>query len=253
MRIPSALFAATAVLTLAACNNNATPAPEASSTGAATTQANGGELQDAQMLVSEATQELQKMKSDPGVAKLLQQAKGVYLVPEFGRGALIVGGRGGAGLVVAKTSATTGTPGAASATPASTTAGMWSPPAFYNFGGASIGAQAGGSGGQIAFVLMSKNAVDAFMSGNKITLNADAGLSIIDYSANAQASWGKADIVMWSDTQGLYGGAQISVTDLNWDDGKNQAFYGPGVQPQQVLTGQATTTQDISGLKQALP
>lgn len=49
----------------------------------------------AQDLVIEATRVVDKMKSDPQLLDLMKKAKGVYLVSEFGRCAIIVGGRGG--------------------------------------------------------------------------------------------------------------------------------------------------------------
>lgn len=179
------------------------------------------QAQDAQNLVNQAVRIVDKMKRDPGLLRLMRRARGLYIVPNFGRGAFIVGGRGGTGLVVVRH------------------AGRWTDPAFYNMGGISIGAQIGGSGGSIAFLLMSPGAVDAFRSGNKISLNAGAGLSIVNYSANSQASWGKGDIIMWSDTSGAFVGAEISATDINWDDGKNRSYYGRGVDVPQVLNGKA--------------
>jgi SH3 domain-containing YSC84-like protein 1 len=197
------------------------------------TATNTHHKQEAQQLINAATAEVNKMSKDPKLKQLMAKAKGIYLVPEFGRGALIVGGRGGAGVVLAKNN------------------GKWSDPAFYDFGAISIGAQAGASGGEVAFLLMTDNAVDAFKSGNKISLNAEAGLSIVDYSGSAQASWGKGDIIMWSDTAGLYAGGTISVSDLNWADNNNQAYYGRKVQPDQILAGQVNTP-DASQLKDAL-
>lgn len=205
-------------------------------TGKAATKAQfkSGDKQDAQQLVDEAVGVVNQMKQDPQLKKLLAKAKGVYIVPEFGRGALIVGARGGAGVVLAHEN------------------GQWTDPAFYDFGAISVGAQAGGSGGAVAFLLMSQGAVDQFKSGNKITLNADSGISIINYSANAQASWGKGDIILWSDTEGAYAGAAISLTDLNWDDDSNRAYYGKKVDPSQVLAGKVSGP-DASRLKDALP
>ncbi len=189
-----------------AANPGNAPAANPASPPANTASANDTHhKREAQQLIDEATAEVKKMSADPKLKQLMAKAKGIYLVPEFGRGALIVGGRGGAGVVLAKNN------------------GKWSDPAFYDFGAISIGAQAGGSGGEVAFLLMTDNAVDAFKSGNKIALNAEAGLSIVDYSASAQASWGKGDIIMWSDTAGLYGGGSVSVSDLNWADNNNQA------------------------------
>ena len=185
---------------------------------------------DAQELVDNAVKEVQTMKKDPQLKKLMAKAKGIYIVPDFGRGALIVGGRGGAGVVLAHHN------------------GQWSDPAFYDFGAISFGAQAGASGGPIAFLLMSQNAVDAFKSGNKISLNAGAGLSIVTYSANAQASWGKGDIILWSNTKGAYAGATISVTDLNWADGNNKEFYGRKVDPRGAgRQGQQPERQEAEG------
>jgi hypothetical protein len=94
--------------------------------------------------------------------------------------------------------------------------GGWSDPAFYDVGGISVGPQVGGAGGAVAFLLMDQQAVDAFKRSNSFSLNAGAGLSIVDYSANSQASWGKGDTIMWSDNAGAYVGATISVTDVEW-------------------------------------
>jgi len=186
-----------------------------------------------QSLVKSAVAEVQTMNQNPQLKQLLAKAKGVYLVPEFGRGALIVGGRGGAGVVLAKNN------------------GKWSDPAFYDFGGISLGLQAGGSGGKVAFLLMTKNAVDAFKSGNKISLNAGAGLTIVNFSHSSQASWGKGDIIMWTDNSGAYAGTNVSVTDLNWADNNNQAYYGRKVQPDQILAGNIDSP-DATALKDAL-
>ncbi len=217
---------------------NGTMKNEGGTTGLDNTSSHGEQGQqaasDAKSLVKEATAEVKKMEKDPQLKKLMAKAKGIYLVPEFGRGALVVGGRGGAGVVLAHTN------------------GQWTNPIFYDFGAISFGAQAGASGGQVAFLLMTKNAVDQFKSGNKISLNAGAGLSIVAYSANAQASWGKGDIVMWSDTAGAYAGATISITDLNWDDDSNMAYYGRKVDPSEVLAGKVNTP-NAKQLKQNLP
>jgi SH3 domain-containing YSC84-like protein 1 len=127
----------------------------------------------------------------------------------------------------------------------------WAGPAFHNMGGISIGAQAGGSAGEIAFLLMSDNAVNQFKSKNSFSLNADAGLTIVNYSANKQASLGKGDIVVWSNTKGAYAGASVSVTDINWDEDSNRAYYNKQVKPTDVLKGRVTNAE-AEPLKQAL-
>lgn len=193
----------------------------------------GEQKADAKQLVDGAAKVVTQMRSDRDVAKLLKKAKGVYVVPDFGRGGLIIGGRGGAGVMLARHN------------------GKWTDPAFYDFGGVSVGAQAGGSGGPVAFILMSRDAVNAFKTGNQFSLNAGAGLSIVDYSANGQTSAGKGDIVMWSNTKGAYAGATISVSDINWDDDNNQGYYGKSVSPKQIINGKIKADKGAS-LKSAL-
>jgi SH3 domain-containing YSC84-like protein 1 len=188
----------------------------------------------AQQLVNESVNVINKMKSDPKLAALMREAKGIYVVPKFGRGALIVGAHGGVGLVTIRNGST------------------WSDPAFFDLGAISIGAQAGGSGGPVAFLLMKDSAVNSFRTSNNFALNAHAGVSIVTYSGDAQASWGKGDIIMWSDNPGLYASANVSVSDVAWDADNNQAFYGDNVNMTKILNG---TVQNAAAgpLKQALP
>lgn len=221
------------IMTLAAAMSLLAPAG-AGLAQDATPAVSPGDVTDTNQEVAQATDELRAMQADPDVANLLQQARGVYLLPEFGRGALVVGIRGGSGLLLTHEN------------------GQWSSPAFYNLGGISVGAQAGGSGGRVAFILMSQAAVDQFKDQNSFSLNADAGLSIINYSANAQASWGKNDIVLWSDTAGLFAGVEISATDISWDGDANRAYYGADVTPSQVMTGKLANPPEAADLDSVL-
>jgi SH3 domain-containing YSC84-like protein 1 len=195
--------------------------------------ASAEQTQDAQQLVDQATKVVNKMKADPNLSKYMEKAKGIYIVPEFGRGALVIGGRGGAGVMLAHQN------------------GMWSDPAFFDFGAISLGPQVGVSEGSVAFLLMTEDAVKNFRSGNVFSLNAGAGLSIITYSANAQASLGKGDIIFWSDTGGAYIGATISLSDIASNDQNNRAFYGKEVTARRVLSGDVTNS-NASQLKSAL-
>lgn len=119
---------------------------------------NSDAARSAQVRVSDAVSLVQQMKQDPALAAVLQQAKGVFIIPHYGRGGLIVGGQGGGGVVLAQSN------------------GQWSSPAFYSMGGASVGAQAGGEGGAIAMILMTQKAVDRFANfSHDWSLNGSAG------------------------------------------------------------------------------
>lgn len=180
------------------------------------------ELQEARQEVMEAVQVVQRMKADPAMAGLLQRAKGVFILPSYGRGGLGVGVQGGEGVLVTRKG------------------GEFSEPVFYNMGGISIGPQAGASGGELAFLLMTDKAVREFESGKNFSLNADAGLTIVNYSKRAQVSGGKLqDVIVWSNTKGAYAGASVALTDIVVDGEANRAYYGrDSVTPSQIIQGQ---------------
>jgi lipid-binding SYLF domain-containing protein len=163
----------------------------ASSTRVAT---KSDDAQDAVSHIDKALTVVRKMESDPHVKDLLQRSKGVVVIPDYGRAALGVGGQGGAGVLLVHED------------------GKWSGPGFYNFGGVSVGAQVGIAAGQIAMILMDDKALQSFATNNKFSLNADAGLAIVNYSARAHGELGRGDIVMWSDTEGAFANLSVSVT-----------------------------------------
>lgn len=155
-------------------------------------------------------------------------------MPDYAKGALGVGARGGEGVMLAHRD------------------GQWSGPAFYDFGGVSVGAQVGVEAGQIAMVLMSDEAVEAFHSTNNFSLNADAGLTLIDWSARAQGSLGKGDVVVWSDAEGAFAGADVSVTDIRWDAEENERVHGGDMTSRQILASASVDDRHAQKLQAAL-
>ena len=87
-----------------------------------------GELKDAHEEISKAVQVVQEMKSEPRVTEALARAKGVFIMPTYGRGALGVGVQGGSGVLLVRQGEK-----------------RFSGPVFYNMGGISLGLQAGAS------------------------------------------------------------------------------------------------------------
>lgn len=192
-----------------------------------------GEVRQTQEEIDEAVQVVHRMKSDPEVRDALSHAKGVFILPDYGRAALGVGVQGGRGILVTREG------------------GRISNPVFYTLGGVSIGAQAGGSGGAVAMLLMTDKAVQEFRSGKHFSLNADAGLTLADWSRRAEASGGKVqDVVVWSGTRGAYVGASLATTDIWYDTRANQAYYGRvGLDPSRILNGSVgAPTDNVLGM-----
>lgn len=185
--------------------------------------------------VDDAVAVVRRMESESGMSNLLQQAKGVFIVPTYGRAALGVGGSGGAGVLLVKRDG-----------------GTWSDPVFYNIGGINIGLQAGAEAGPIALVLNNDKAVDSFMQKNNFSLSADAGLTVVDWAKTAQGTVGTGDVVAWAGTRGLFGNvASIGVNDIRFNQGQTNAYYGQAVAATDVVNGKVKNPQ-ANALKQAL-
>ncbi len=206
-----------------------------SSQAAAATVGRGGALQDAHDQVSHSAKIIDKMmREDPSTRQALKNARGVFVIPAYGRAGLVVGGSGGPGVLMMRQG------------------NRWIGPALYNTGSVSLGAQAGAEGGAIVMILNSDKAVRQFEQENNFSLRADAGISFIVWSARAQAETSKPDVYVWSDMKGAYAGANIAVSDANFDEGETAALYGRKVTPRDIFQGSVHTAQARS-LQQALP
>jgi lipid-binding SYLF domain-containing protein len=185
--------------------------------------------------VADAAGVVRKMLAEPRMRELLQQAKGVFLVPRYGRAALGVGASGGTGVLLIRRAD-----------------GTWSDPVFYNIGGISAGAQIGAEAGAIALVLNNEKAVNRFLQKNQFSLNAGAGLTLINWSKVAQGSVGDGDVVLWAATKGLYGSlVAVGVNDIRFSENLTSNYYHQNAAPADVLAGKyANPHSDI--VKQAL-
>jgi len=190
------------------------------------------ELKDAKETVREAAKMVQKLEANPETRDALSRARAVFLVPDYARASLGVGGAGGEGVVVAKND------------------GGWTAPAFYNVGAINLGLEGGVEAGQVAFLIMTDVGRKQFLDENNFSLNADAGLTIINWAARGQASAGKGpDVIAWTDTEGLYGDLAVSVSDIFWDDEANRAYYGQKVAAREILNGSTKDAMSQSPLR----
>lgn len=221
-----AALAASAAPALAQYDSAAAP----SSTGNANSNASA-----AQKHVSDAADVVRRMSSEPGLGQLLADAKGVYILPRYGRAAFGLGASGGAGVFLAHMPD-----------------GSWSQPAFFNTGGISIGLQAGAEGGPVTLIMRNDKAVSNFREKNSFNLSADAGITVVKWTREAAGQAGASDVVAWSGTEGLFGNvATLAINDVHFNQKATQAYYGKLVTAQDVLSSKVHNPQ-ADGLRQAL-
>jgi lipid-binding SYLF domain-containing protein len=190
----------------------------------------------AQMRINDAIPVVGKMKEDPQVNDLLQKSKGVVIVPHYIQAALVFGGRGGAGVLLVHHDA------------------HWSNPAFYKLSGGSFGAQIGGTKGALVLMLMSDRAVDAFENKDSTwSMNAGAGLTAVNYSKQTPESQTLSDVVVWSDTKGLFGGAAVGASKISRDTAANQAYYNSHDLTVQQILSSAVTNPNAKLLIDVMP
>lgn len=189
-------------------------------------------LNNAKEAVHKAAEVVQKIKSDAQDSELLAQAKALFIVPDYVRAALVVGGAGGQGVLITRHD------------------DEWSAPAFYNVGTVNIGAAAGAEVGSVAFMIMSGDLMQRFGQGHNFALSSDAGYTIGDESERTRTLLGEGvDVVVWSDTEGLYADFAASVSNIVWDEATNRAYYGRQVAASEIIRGAVDDPMSPSPLR----
>jgi lipid-binding SYLF domain-containing protein len=194
------------------------------------------EVNEPQHRIADAVQVVRKSKADPRVSALIQDAKGLLVVPHFFKAALLFGGQRGAGLMLVQRD------------------GRWSDPVFYRTTSGSVGLQIGGARGALVMILTSDKAVEAFATKTSSwSLEAGAGLTVSSYSKDTPQSGTRSDVVVWSDAKGLFGGAAVGATRVVRDERANHAYYNSAdVTPEQILSG-FVANPDSNRLREVLP
>ena len=170
--------------------------------------------------------------------KLLDEARGIVVIPDTIKAGLVIGGRRGHGLMSVKNPD-----------------GSWSNPVFIKLTGGSIGFQAGVQSSDVILVFRNDRSLDNIVNG-KFTLGADAGVAAGPVGRNAAAATDgqlKAEIWSWSRARGLFAGVALDGAVLQIDDTANLEAYGPGTTPRMIIEGRiAAPSQDVVSFRDRL-
>jgi SH3 domain-containing YSC84-like protein 1 len=159
---------------------------------------------------------------DKGIPdSIAAKATCVAVVPGFKKGAFIVGGQYGQGVVTCRTRH------------------GWSAPAFIQLTGASFGLQAGGQSTDLVLVGTTRDAFQRLLH-DKVKLGGDASVAAGPVGRSTSASTtevANAAFLTYSRNKGIFAGIDLSgdVVHQNTDD--TTTYYGSDVTYEKILSG----------------
>ncbi|MSP47720.1 MAG: hypothetical protein EXQ95_00175 [Alphaproteobacteria bacterium] len=196
--------------------------------------------EEPQALVDRARLSVESILKDPNFAAAkarLRNAKGVLVVPQLIKAGFVIGGEGGPGVLLSKDAQ-----------------GRWSQPAFVSVAGASFGFQIGVEAKEVLFLVVTDKGMASLLSA-QAKLGADASISVGPVGAGVEASTTGSpatDIVAFSKSQGLFGGAALEGSVIRPKSDFNESYYGKPVTPKQILIDRTVNNPGADGLRRAL-
>lgn len=183
---------------------------------------------------------------------LLQAAHGLCFMTVFKAG-LVVSGRFGTGLVIARLPSS-------SATNPNTTSGVhWSAPVAVATAGMGWGAQVGGDVTHYLIVLTNPKAVQDLVSSSSVTLGAELGVAVgpVGRGANSHVQtgdWTLHSAYSYAHSQGLFVGISLEGSVVRVRDDVNAKFYGQACNAPDLLrqAGPTAAQSLYAALEQAL-
>lgn len=171
-------------------------------------------------------------------AWLIRKSEAIAIITNLSQGGLIIGGRRGDGVIVARYSN-----------------GSWSNPAFINVTGGSFGFQIGAKSSDLILVFPSRKVLNDLLSkdvefgGNISGTAGPLGRSVRE----PLEGFDDNKIYAYSRSKGLFGGVTVEGSKLSIDKQDNREFYGQPVTVRQILTQQSLSAPPVvNSLKQVL-
>jgi SH3 domain-containing YSC84-like protein 1 len=176
-------------------------------------------------------------KEYPDAPKMMPKTKAVMIIPELVQGGFIIGAAGGRGVFVVRKQVNS-----------------WTYPAFFDMGSGSLGLQVGGKVSEIVFMILTEKGLHAILD-TKFKFGAEAGVTMVSVGAGFEGGSTTAvgaDILAFSNSNGLFAGASIEGSYLDSDNDWNAAYYGPGATARAVIVDQRFSNPGAEPLRQFL-
>lgn len=191
-----------------------------------------------QVIVDRSAQILRDFRAMPErqiPRAILRRARGLAVMSVIKAG-FIFSGKGGDGIVVARTNGN-----------------RWSGPSFVGTGGAGWGLQIGAQVTEFVFVLNNRAAVRAFSRDGNVTLGADVSAAAGPVGRAVEASVAPtAAVYTYSRSKGLFAGVSLEGAVIATRKGANARYYGRPVRAADVLSGRIPPPPGASRLRAEL-
>ena len=186
------------------------------------------------LAAADVLDDLRKQRDDVIPERLLQRAYAVAVIPEVFKGAFVVGGRYGTGVLVVRDAR-----------------GRFSNPVFMSLTGGSVGWQIGAQKTEVVLVFTTRRGVEG-LAGGKLTLGAGASVAAGPVGRQGEAAAGlDAEVFSYSRNSGLFAGVSLEGTALTIDNKANGRFYGRGgVLASEIMSG--AVTKDSENVRRLL-
>ena len=165
---------------------------------------------------------------------VLRNARGLAILTVTKAG-FVVSGRGGKGIVIARTGK------------------GWSGPSAIGTGGVGFGFQAGAQVSEIVIILNTPAAVEAFTKDGDVTLGGNLSVTAGPIGRDTEARVGLQSVMYsYSRSSGVFGGLSVEGTVVATRKEDNAAYYGKPVEARDILAGRVPAPKGASKLRQIL-
>jgi lipid-binding SYLF domain-containing protein len=193
---------------------------------------------DQQQIVDRAritVTDLSHDKAFGNARQLLHEARAVLIVPRLFKGGFIIGGEGGEGVLLARGQG-----------------GVWSDPAFYAIGSASLGFQAGLEQSEMILLVMTQRGLDALLR-DQFKVGAQAGIAVANLGSGVEGAANPApDIVVWSSSSGIYAGVALNGSIIKPQPTDNARYYGRPLTTNEIIYRHMGVAPHANTLRSAL-
>jgi len=162
--------------------------------------------------------------------ELMARAEAVAVFPHVVKGAFLVGGEFGKGLVSERQPS-----------------GQWSAPSFIKIGGGNFGLQLGVEATDLVLVFTDRAGFKGLLNG-KVKLGADARVAAGPVGRHAEAATDvllKSPVLAYSRSKGLFAGISLDGSVVSIDDSANRKAYNKEVKADDILVNGKVASNDV--------